>query len=211
MYLFWNGRSFVGYNSLGIKLSDGHFDKYVYNIQIQTIFRTQLSTFISLRFLALQLWINAQIDCWNLQQFDIDCLAIWFSNEKLSISFNSRFTHKTFKNVQRSTFLSFHQSTSFNFFCVCMFYVILYFLSKKKKKNRYMIESPRWLVNRGRLSEAAFYLNRIAKINNKTIEIDEKYLKSMLPANEPEKIYGMLSLFNGFRLAKHTTILILCW
>lgn len=76
---------------------------------------------------------------------------------------------------------------------------------------RYMIESPRWLVNRGKLDEAAFYLNRIAKINNKPIILSEKVLRTMLPNDEPEKIYGILSLFSGFRLAKNTIILIICW
>lgn len=74
-----------------------------------------------------------------------------------------------------------------------------------------MIESPRWLVNRGQLAKAAFYLNRIAKINNKPIKLNEKILRTMLPNDEPEKIYGMLSLFSGFRLAKNTMILIICW
>lgn len=76
---------------------------------------------------------------------------------------------------------------------------------------RYMIESPRWLINRGRLARAAYYLNRIAKINKKDVILNEKVLRSMLPSEEPEKVYGMLSLFSGFRLAKNTTILIICW
>lgn len=75
----------------------------------------------------------------------------------------------------------------------------------------YMIESPRWLINRGRLDRAAYYLNRIARINKKDVILNEKVLKSMLPSGEPEKVYGMLSLFNGFRLAKNTIILIICW
>lgn len=74
-----------------------------------------------------------------------------------------------------------------------------------------MIESPRWLISRGQLKEAAFYLKRIAKINNKPINMNEKLLQDMLPVNEPENVYGMLSLFHGFRLAKNTTILIVCW
>lgn len=74
-----------------------------------------------------------------------------------------------------------------------------------------MIESPRWLANRGQLDKAAFYLNRIAKINNKSIRLDEKVLRSMIPTVEQEKLYGMLSLFSGLRLAKNTIILIICW
>lgn len=74
-----------------------------------------------------------------------------------------------------------------------------------------MIESPRWLVNRGKLDKAAYYLNRIAKVNNKKIDINEKLLRSMLPVEEPEKTYGMVSLFSGLRLAKNTIIIIVCW
>lgn len=74
-----------------------------------------------------------------------------------------------------------------------------------------MIESPRWLANRGKLDKAAIYLNRIAKINGKTINVTEKLLRNMLPVEKPEKVYGMLSLFSGLRLAKNTVILIICW
>ena len=74
-----------------------------------------------------------------------------------------------------------------------------------------MIESPRWLVQNGDLAKASFYLNRIAKINNKPIKLNEEVLRTMIPNDEREKVYGMLSLFSGFRLAKNTTILIICW
>lgn len=74
-----------------------------------------------------------------------------------------------------------------------------------------MIESPRWLATRGQLDKAAYYLNRIAKINNKSIRLDEKTLQRMIPNVKPEKLYGILSLFDGVRLARNTLILIFCW
>lgn len=74
-----------------------------------------------------------------------------------------------------------------------------------------MIESPRWLATRGRLDEAADVLNHIGQINGKSINITEKLLRAALPTQAPEKVYGMLSLFSGFRLAKNTMILIICW
>lgn len=76
---------------------------------------------------------------------------------------------------------------------------------------RYMIESPRWLINRGKLQKAAFYLNRIAKINKRPVRVTPKMLQSMLPDEEPEKVYGMLSLFSGARLAKNTIMLLVAW
>lgn len=76
---------------------------------------------------------------------------------------------------------------------------------------RYLIESPRWLINRGQLGQAAYYLNRIAKINKKPVRVTEKMLRTMLPNEEPEKVYGMLSLFSGLRLAKNTIMLLVAW
>lgn len=75
----------------------------------------------------------------------------------------------------------------------------------------YMIESPRWLIYQGKLAEAAFYLNRIAKINKKSIKLDEEMLRTMMPNYEPDKVYGMLSLFSGYRLARNTILLLISW
>jgi MFS family permease len=54
-------------------------------------------------------------------------------------------------------------------------------------------------------------LNRIAKINGKSVVITEKLLKEMLPDEQVEQVYGIASLFTGWRLAKNTTLIIICW
>lgn len=74
-----------------------------------------------------------------------------------------------------------------------------------------MIESPRWLATVGKLKESADTLQRIAKINGKTFEITEKYLKTILPEQEKTKTYGMASLFSGLRIATNTILLVSCW
>jgi OCT family organic cation transporter-like MFS transporter 4/5 len=76
---------------------------------------------------------------------------------------------------------------------------------------KYMIESPRWLATKRYLSRCAVELNRIAKINGKDIVITEKLLKEMLPDNTVEQVYGIASLFTGWRLAKNTILIIICW
>lgn len=79
-----------------------------------------------------------------------------------------------------------------------------------------MIESPRWLATSGRLADCAKYLTAIARINGRTdIDIDESYLKKMLPdgsgTDGGDQVYGMLSLFSGWRIARNTLLLIFCW
>lgn len=77
----------------------------------------------------------------------------------------------------------------------------------------YMIESPRWLATKGRLAECAAYLTTIARINGRpTDEITETYLKKILPNTQGgEQVYGMLSFFTGWRIARNTLVLVLCW
>ena len=74
-----------------------------------------------------------------------------------------------------------------------------------------MIESPRWLANKGRLKHCAVELNKIAKINGKNIEITEKNLIEKLPKQDVEVVYGMMSLFIVWRIAKNTIIIVICW
>lgn len=94
------------------------------------------------------------------------------------------------------------------FFCVRMYIAIAAECS-------YMIESPRWLATTGRLAECAKYLTVIARINGRNdAEITETNLKKMLPESsrtDGGQVYGMLSLFSGFRIARNTLVLIFCW
>lgn len=76
---------------------------------------------------------------------------------------------------------------------------------------KYMIESPRWLATVGKFRQSAETLKRIAKINGKSFEITEKYLKTMLPDQQTTKTYGIISLFSGVRIALNTTLLVSCW
>jgi MFS transporter, OCT family, solute carrier family 22 (organic cation transporter), member 4/5 len=76
---------------------------------------------------------------------------------------------------------------------------------------KYMIESPRWLATKRHLQRCANELNRIAKINGRKVEVTVKMLEEMLPDVKVEDVYGMASLFTGWRLAKNTILIIICW
>lgn len=76
---------------------------------------------------------------------------------------------------------------------------------------KYMIESPRWLATKRKLSECAVELNRIAKINGTDVKVTVKMLEEMLPDVEAEEVFGIASLFTGWRLAKNTCLIIVCW
>lgn len=75
-----------------------------------------------------------------------------------------------------------------------------------------MIESPRWLVTKKKFKRAARELNKIARINDKHgVKITEKFLEEQMPNVTLEKVYGMASLFSGWRLAKNTSLIITNW
>lgn len=76
---------------------------------------------------------------------------------------------------------------------------------------KYMIESPRWLATKRHLDKCANELNRIAKINGKKVVVTVKMLEDILPDIKVEDVYGIASLFTGWRLAKNTSLIIMCW
>lgn len=76
---------------------------------------------------------------------------------------------------------------------------------------KYMIESPRWLATKRYLGRCVVELNRIAKINGKKIVVTEEMLKEILPDTKAEEVYGIASLFTGWRLAKNTIMIVTCW
>lgn len=76
---------------------------------------------------------------------------------------------------------------------------------------KYMIESPRWLATKRKLKKCANELNRIAEINGTKVEVTVKMLKEMLPDIKVEEVFGIASLFTGWRMAKNTLLIIMCW
>lgn len=77
---------------------------------------------------------------------------------------------------------------------------------------RLIIESPRWLANRGKTIQCIKELEKIAKVNGTTVPTDALImLKSDYKHSEDEKLYGVISLFSRWRIAKNTIIMSLCW
>ncbi|XP_017787316.1 PREDICTED: organic cation transporter 1-like isoform X2 [Nicrophorus vespilloides] len=68
------------------------------------------------------------------------------------------------------------------------------------------IESPRWLASKGKTEKCVKELGKIAKANGKALPENVAYDISNLPKQE-EKVYGVLSLFSSWRLAKNTLLL----
>ncbi|XP_063705241.1 carcinine transporter-like isoform X2 [Culicoides brevitarsis] len=76
---------------------------------------------------------------------------------------------------------------------------------------KYMIESPRWLANKGMYKRCAQQLQKIADVNGAKVEITEKLVKEMFKEHEVETVFGMASLFTNWRLAKNTSLMVISW
>lgn len=72
---------------------------------------------------------------------------------------------------------------------------------------KYMIESPRWLATKHKFKESAKQLQIIANVNKIDIKVTENTIQQALPNLKKEKVYGVMSLFKGWRLAKNTILL----
>ncbi|XP_037954134.1 carcinine transporter-like [Teleopsis dalmanni] len=77
--------------------------------------------------------------------------------------------------------------------------------------SKYVIESPRWLISKRRFADAIVQFKKIAKINGHQFDVTEKELAGLYKGMDAEPVYGIASLFNGWRLARNTTIMGFSW
>ncbi|XP_022905602.2 organic cation/carnitine transporter 2 [Onthophagus taurus] len=77
--------------------------------------------------------------------------------------------------------------------------------------HRFMIESPRWLFNKGKRKKCLMAMRKIGKING--VDVGDELESMVLIGNElkPEKVYGAMSIFSHWRFAKNSIILIMGW
>lgn len=72
-----------------------------------------------------------------------------------------------------------------------------------------MIESPSWLVSVGKTENALKQLEAIAKSNKRTVPLDVRNKLKM--KRKKESVYGFMSLFSSWRLAKNSCMVIINW
>ncbi|XP_026479557.1 carcinine transporter-like [Ctenocephalides felis] len=77
--------------------------------------------------------------------------------------------------------------------------------------NKYMIESPRWLASRCKIERCENTLKIISSVNKTTLNEDAIRVLREKSSGKPEKVYGIMSLFSSLRLARNTTLIVLCW
>lgn len=75
---------------------------------------------------------------------------------------------------------------------------------------KYFPESARWLAAKGRIKKCAKELEKIAKMNKSLLPDDTADTLNKIAAKK-EKIYGVASLFNHWRLAKNTLLIVYLW
>ncbi|XP_058467365.1 beta-alanine transporter isoform X2 [Malaya genurostris] len=77
---------------------------------------------------------------------------------------------------------------------------------------QYLIESPRWLAARGKYGRSMRELRKIATSNGiRRLSFDERTLEKLFAQRKIETVYGMASLFSGWRMAKNTVLCVVCW
>lgn len=77
---------------------------------------------------------------------------------------------------------------------------------------QYLIESPRWLATRGKYGRSMRELRKIAACNGvRQVPFDEHSLEKLFSSRKVETVYGMASLFSGWRMAKNTVLCVVCW
>ena len=76
--------------------------------------------------------------------------------------------------------------------------------------HRYFPESARWLAAKGRIKKCAKELQKMAKTNKTLLPEDTAYTLNKIAAKK-EKIYGIASLFNHWRIAKNTMLIVYLW
>lgn len=76
---------------------------------------------------------------------------------------------------------------------------------------KYVIESPRWLISKRRYADALVQFKTIARFNGRTLTITEKDLVDLYGNLDEEKVFGVASLFSGWRIAKNTIIMGFSW